>query len=103
MNKQEFRNYLERVERKLLDARFNRTVESDPYNWYEWKKETKYGTFFCDPDNDHTSKVIAIWGRFLDPEKAKQVSNNKYSGKRNILATNADLALSELDDLLNEL
>jgi hypothetical protein len=80
--------FLKRTERILLDAGFKRTVESEKYNRYEWKKETKFGTVYFRPDNDPKSQLYSIFGFFENVELANEIlinnNGNTYSGKCNI-------------------
>jgi len=102
--------FLKRTERILLDAGFKRTVESDKYNRYEWKKETKFGTVYFRPDNDPKSQLYSIFGFFENTNLAKEILNggagNAYSGKYNIheyCAGGPELPCKQLELLIQKL
>lgn len=104
MKKQDLKAFLNKTERILLDAQFKRTVESDKAYGYEWIKDTKYGIFMLNPDNDNTSKIYSIFGRFTDPPKADYIlaiqGGNPYSGKCNIHGMDKDYVICKLENLI---
>lgn len=104
MKKADFEKHSKKVERILLDNNFNRTIEGDYYHpQYEWKKETKFGLFFCNPDTDYKSKIISIFCRFQDVEKSRPIHGNTFTGKINIHKLTSDEVIMELNWLLKRI
>jgi len=91
-----------RVKALLDEHGFEKNTFS--FRYYEYRKETKYGTLHVKIDSD-SSYVFSVFAIFIEPDLAKPVlielGGNTYSGKCNTHSYDMEEAIRGLTNLLN--